>query len=80
LPFGLGWTQVQAFLGPQGLKIIEEKSHLYFDISKWLNFRVFSDKDVKCLKTEFWRLKTNRVLAFENQVLPFEKGVLAFVK
>ena len=31
----------------QGLKIIEEKCYPYIDISKWLDFRVFSDKDVK---------------------------------
>jgi hypothetical protein len=32
----------------KGLKIIEEKElYLYIDISKWLDFRVFSDKDVK---------------------------------
>jgi hypothetical protein len=31
----------------KGLKIIEEKElYLYIDISKWLDFRVFSDKDV----------------------------------
>jgi hypothetical protein len=34
-----------------GLKIIEEKFYLYIDISKWLDFRVFSDKDVRIAGT-----------------------------
>ena len=41
----LGWTSTP------GLKIIEEKFYLYIDISKWLDFRVFSDKDVKIVGT-----------------------------
>jgi hypothetical protein len=46
-----------SILGPDlysshiGLKIIEEKFYLYIDISKWLDFRVFSDKDVKIAGT-----------------------------
>jgi hypothetical protein len=37
----------------QGLKIVEEKKLplLYIDISKWLDVRVFSDKDVKIVGT-----------------------------
>jgi hypothetical protein len=44
-------TRIQSLVGPpetQGLKITEEKVlYLYIDINKWLDFRVFSDKDVK---------------------------------
>jgi hypothetical protein len=39
--------RVQSLVGPRGLKIIEEKELLCIEISKWLDFRVFSDKDVK---------------------------------
>jgi hypothetical protein len=35
----------------QGLKKLEEKSYLYIDISKWLDFRVFSVKEVKIVGT-----------------------------
>ena len=52
LPYKLG--DAGSILGrtsTQGLKIIEEKVLLYIDISKWLDFRVFSDKDVKIVST-----------------------------
>jgi hypothetical protein len=49
-PFKLG--EPGSILGrtsARGLEIIEEKVayYLYIDISKWLDFRVFSDKEVK---------------------------------
>jgi hypothetical protein len=31
--------------------MIEEKSYLYIDISKWLDFRVSSDKNIKMIKS-----------------------------
>ena len=42
-------TRIQSFVRPllKILKYLRSFSHLYIDISKWLDFRVFSDKDVK---------------------------------
>jgi hypothetical protein len=52
LPFKLGDTgSILDRTSTQGLKIIEEKVLLYIDISKWLDFRVFPDKDVKIVGT-----------------------------
>ena len=52
LPYKLGAPgSILGRTSTQGLKIIEEKVLLYIDISKWLDFRVFSDKDVKIVST-----------------------------
>jgi hypothetical protein len=49
------WETPGSILGrtsTQGLKIIEKrKSYLYIDISKWLDFRVFWNKDVQIVGT-----------------------------
>jgi hypothetical protein len=49
LAFPAWETRVQSLIGPllKVLKQLRRKSYLYIDISKWLDFRVFSDKDVK---------------------------------
>ena len=35
----------------QGRKISMRKCYLYIDVSKWLDFCIFSDKDVKIVDT-----------------------------